>query len=123
MIGENIKRLRERNHVTQEELAEKLFVTRQAISKWENGKTEPDIETLQKIAEVFQVPIEEVIYGVQQEKSTIVHNHIVKNVTKGLSFGSALAMVISYVTYKSIGWAILHGLLGWIYVIYFAIKF
>ncbi len=48
MIGKNIKRLRERNHMTQEELAEKLFVTRQAISKWENGKTEPDIETLQK---------------------------------------------------------------------------
>lgn len=37
----------------------------------------------------------------------------------GITFGSALAMVISYTTWKSIGWAIIHGLLGWIYVIYF----
>lgn len=39
----------------------------------------------------------------------------------GVTFGSALAMVISYVTWRSIFWAIIHGLLGWVYVIYFAI--
>lgn len=45
---------------------------------------------------------------------------IVKNtVKKGIGFGSALAMVISYTTYQSVGWAIIHGLFGWIYVIYF----
>lgn len=42
-------------------------------------------------------------------------------VKAGISFGSALAMVISYVTWRSIFWAIIHGLLGWIYVIYFII--
>jgi hypothetical protein len=41
----------------------------------------------------------------------------------GIGFGCALAMVISFVTYKSIGWAILHGLFGWFYVIYYAIKY
>ncbi len=41
----------------------------------------------------------------------------------GISFGSALAMVISYVNWHSIGWAIIHGLLGWIYVIYYFIKY
>ncbi|MFV0518543.1 MAG: hypothetical protein ACK5MV_14220 [Aminipila sp.] len=46
-----------------------------------------------------------------------------KTVKSGISFGSALAMVISYTTWKSIGWAIIHGLLGWIYVIYFIIKY
>ncbi|MBQ4068013.1 MAG: hypothetical protein IJC76_02055 [Lachnospiraceae bacterium] len=40
-----------------------------------------------------------------------------------LSFGASLAIVISYTAWKSIGWAILHGLLNWIYVIYYAIKF
>lgn len=44
-------------------------------------------------------------------------------VKTGISFGSALAMVISYVTWKSIGWAIIHGLLGWIYVIYYIIRY
>ena len=39
----------------------------------------------------------------------------------GITFGSALAMVISYVNWHSIGWAIVHGLLSWAYVIYYII--
>jgi len=39
----------------------------------------------------------------------------------GISFGSCLAMILSYTTWKSIFWAILHGLFSWIYVIYFLI--
>lgn len=46
-----------------------------------------------------------------------------KTVKEGVSFGTALAMVISYVTWKSIGWAIFHGLLGWAYVIYYIIRY
>lgn len=46
-----------------------------------------------------------------------------KTVKTGISFGSALAMVISYTTWHSVGWAILHGLLSWVYVIYFVIKY
>lgn len=44
-----------------------------------------------------------------------------KIVKGGISFGSALAIVLSYVANKSILWAIIHGLLSWIYVIYFAL--
>ncbi len=46
-----------------------------------------------------------------------------KSVKAGISFGSALAMVISYTTWHSIGWAIFHGLLSWAYVIYFIIRY
>ena len=46
-----------------------------------------------------------------------------KTVKSGVSFGSALAMVISYTAWKSIGWAIIHGLLGWIYVIYYLLRY
>ncbi len=41
----------------------------------------------------------------------------------GISFGSALAMVISYTTWHSVGWAIFHGLLSWAYVIYFVLRY
>ena len=44
-------------------------------------------------------------------------------VKTGLSFGSALAIVLSYVEHKSILWAILHGILGWFYVVYYAIVY
>ncbi len=42
-------------------------------------------------------------------------------INKGLSFGSALAIVISWSVHKSILWAIIHGLLSWVYVVYYAI--
>ena len=54
-----------------------------------------------------------------ENRQTIVN----KTVKTGNSFGSALAMVISYTTWHSVGWAILHGLLSWVYVIYFVIKY
>lgn len=44
-----------------------------------------------------------------------------KTVKTGISFGSCLAMVISYTTWHSIPWAILHGIFGWLYVIYYII--
>ena len=48
---------------------------------------------------------------------------IKESVKKGISFGSALAMVISYSTWQSVGWAIFHGLLSWAYVLYFLIRY
>jgi transcriptional regulator with XRE-family HTH domain len=122
MVGKNIKAFREQKNLTQEQLAEQLNVTRQAVSGWENEKTQPDVETLHKIACALECSVEELIYG-ERRKFTIVNNVNKKTVTEGLSFGAALAMVISYVEWKSIGWAILHGLLGWVYVIYYAIKY
>ena len=47
-----------------------------------------------------------------------------KEVVKGgISFGTALAMVISYCNWHSIFWAIIHGVFGWLYVIYYIIKY
>ncbi|MBQ4546429.1 MAG: helix-turn-helix transcriptional regulator [Oscillospiraceae bacterium] len=63
-LSENIKRYRTQNNITQEQLAEKINVTRQAVSNWENGKTEPDIETLTKIAQIFDISIDELVDGI-----------------------------------------------------------
>lgn len=46
-----------------------------------------------------------------------------RTVEKGVTFGSVLAMVISFATWKSVGWAIIHGLMGWVYVVYFMIRY
>lgn len=63
-VSKNIKRLRMRDNISQEVLSEKLYVSRQAISNWETGKTQPDIDTLVAIAAAFNVDVSEVIYGV-----------------------------------------------------------
>ena len=51
------------------------------------------------------------------------NSQIKKTVKTGISFGSALAMVISYCNWHSVAWAIFHGLLSWVYVIYYIIRY
>ena len=62
-ISKNLKNIRKEKGITQQEIADKLSVTRQAVSNWETGKTQPDIETLEKLAGVYQTELEDLIYG------------------------------------------------------------
>ena len=52
-----ILELRTKNNLSQEELAEKVYVTRQAVSRWENGETVPNVETLKLLSKLFDVSI------------------------------------------------------------------
>lgn len=52
-----IKKLREKNGLTQEQMAERLMISRQAISRWENGETQPDTESLKLLSKEFNVSI------------------------------------------------------------------
>lgn len=65
-IGKNIKQLRQMKNMTQDELAEKLFVTRQTISNYEIGRTRPDIDMLTKMAEVLDADVHAVLYGLPE---------------------------------------------------------
>ena len=60
-IADKIKQLRQQNNFTQEELAKKLMVSRQAISKWETGNSLPDIENLLNISKLFEISLDELI--------------------------------------------------------------
>ncbi len=62
-IGKNIRDLREAAGLKQEELAEKLFVTRQTVSNYETGKTRPDVEMIGRLAEVLGTDANTVFYG------------------------------------------------------------
>lgn len=62
-FDKNLKRLRMERKLKQEELAERLSVTRQTVSGWETGRRQPDLDMLQKLAEVLEVDIQELIYG------------------------------------------------------------
>ena len=56
-FGEIIKDIRKKNNLTQKELADKLYVTYQAVSKWENNKSIPDISILQNISKMFNIDL------------------------------------------------------------------
>lgn len=59
MFKDNLIQLRKYNRFTQEDLAEKVGVTRQAIAKWEAGETMPDLERCRKLAEIFEVSLDD----------------------------------------------------------------
>lgn len=67
-IGQFIKKIREENKLTQKELADKLGVTFQAVSKWENGKNVPDISILKEMSKMFNVDIDEILDGEKKNK-------------------------------------------------------
>lgn len=67
-IGKNIRLLRLSKNMTQDELAEKLFVTRQTVSNYETGKSRPDIDMLVKIGQVLGTDIRQLIYGPEPER-------------------------------------------------------
>ena len=60
-IGNNIKQVRVNKKMTQQDVADQLYVTRQCISRWEIGKTIPDIESLEKLAKVYDITIGEIL--------------------------------------------------------------
>lgn len=66
-VAKNIKRLRNARGLSQEQLAAELHISRQAVSHWENDRTQPDIDMLEKLAEVLDAPIEEIIYGEKRQ--------------------------------------------------------
>ena len=56
-IRDILKNLREKQHLTQEQLAERVMVSRQAVSRWENGETQPNTDTLKLLSKEFGVSI------------------------------------------------------------------
>ncbi len=68
-IGKLIKKIRQDNNLTQQELAKKYGITYQAVSKWENGKAIPDIALLKEICHDFNLDINDLLDGNYKKKS------------------------------------------------------
>lgn len=147
-IGRFIAEKRRARNLTQEQLAELLGVSNKTVSKWETGKSMPDYSIVELLCKELNITISELIAAKEKEsESTPVYTEeqvalllykaqqmenkkrihsdgsISKPIKKGITMGSVLAMIISYTTWKSIGWAILHGLMSWGYIIYYLIRY
>lgn len=70
-VSRNIKFYRLADGMTQDQLAEKMYVTRQTVSNWENGKAQPDLDTLMKLSEVFDTEVSNLLSsGKKKEQGT-----------------------------------------------------
>lgn len=62
-LGSQIKYFRQRDYLSQEDLAEKLYVSRQTISNWENDKSYPDVHNLLMFSSLFDVSLDDLVKG------------------------------------------------------------
>ena len=65
-IGRKLKEVRMKSNLTQEQVAEKLFVSRQTISNWENEKSYPDIISIIKLSDLYSISLDELLKGDQK---------------------------------------------------------
>ena len=67
-LGERLYELRKKKGLSQEEVAEKLNVTRQSVSKWETDESKPDFDKIVPICELYEISTNELLNGTQEEK-------------------------------------------------------
>lgn len=87
-FNEKLQHLRKQHNMTQEQLAEKLYVSRTAVSKWESGKGYPNIESLKCISKVFSVSIDELLSGNELLELAETENQTNINKIYGLIYGA-----------------------------------
>ena len=106
-IGKNIKMIRQEKNITQEALAEALYVTRQTVSNYENGRSRPDLDMLLKIAEILETDVNTVIYG-----PTIPQSKQDSYKWLGISAGSLAAVTALYI---AVHYLLPKGVIGYQY--------
>jgi transcriptional regulator with XRE-family HTH domain len=88
-IGEKLYELRKEKHLSQEEVAEKLDVTRQTISKWETNQSTPDFDKIKPLCELYEITADELLTGERKEKTNQSENkqNIKEKRAKGIALG------------------------------------
>lgn len=103
-VSKNLKKIRTSKNLTQDALAKQLFVTRQTVSGWENGRTQPDIEMLIKIAETLGVDVEELIYGVKKNADDSKNQNTKRVLTTIFAIIAAILMGTGLILIFVTGW-------------------
>ncbi|MCW9134150.1 helix-turn-helix transcriptional regulator [Bacillus paramycoides] len=74
-LSYNLKQKREAYNFSQEEIAKKLNVSRQSVSKWENGNCYPDLDNLIRLSDIYNISLDELIKGDKElQKKIIIKN-------------------------------------------------
>lgn len=96
-FNEKLQLLRKQNNMTQEQLAEKLFVSRTAVSKWESGKGYPNIESLKCISTLFSVSIDELLSSEELMDLAETENRSNLNRIYNIIFGVIDVLAVAFI--------------------------
>lgn len=116
-LGDKLKELRKEHNYSQQQLAEKLHVTAQAISKWENNKSVPDIINLVQLSEVYNISLDYLIKSDKQLQKKLSTNNIRLKVFNFFVLAFILVMILaSSVLIKAQFFMSQHSLGGWLII-------
>ncbi len=125
-LGKQIKKYRQEVQLSQEELADRVYVSRQTISNWENDKSYPDVNSLVLLSEIFQISLDNLIKGdIEVMKDVIQKEEIVKMNRYGKIYTIMLIVTaISVVPlFMWLGvWAFIPWGIIWALSMYFAVQ-
>ena len=115
-LGNRIKKFREKINLSQEELADKIYTSRQTISNWENDKTYPDINSLKLLSNIFDVSLDNLIEGdIESMKKKILETDIEE--FKILSWIFTIEMLVMILSaYPLMKFAGIFGIIIWILI-------
>ena len=125
-LNEQIKKYRTEMNLSQEELAEKIYVTRQSVSNWENGKTYPDIHSLLLLSSLFGISLDQLVKGdIEIMKEEIKKDEIAKMNRYGKIY--TIMLIITAISavplFMWLGvWAFIPWGIIWAISMYFAFK-
>lgn len=104
-FGENLKRVREEKGITQQTLADQLYVTRQTVSRWEGGSRYPDLMTAKKMAQYLEISLDDLLSDddmkLYAQKSAILESPVAKRlqtIVLTLAFMCSLVVSITYLS-------------------------
>lgn len=132
-FNENLKYLRKEAKLTQEQLAEKLNVSRQAVTKWESGQSLPDIQNLKEMADMFEVTMDALVGDIGTKKESVINKKIndigyfifAAVVIIGcciISIAESIGSITGDVNKEIVAYIVL-GIMGFLLMIYFVKKY
>ena len=108
-LGKQIKKYRNNISLSQEQLAERIFVSRQTISNWENDKNYPDIKSLLLLSEVFEVSLDDLVKGDLEEMKNQIND---KDISKFRKLSNILAVCFALIILTFVPLIKLLGVIG-----------
>ena len=125
-LGKQIKMHRQEAHLSQEELANRVYVSRQTISNWENDKSYPDVNSLVLLSEIFQISLDKLIKGNVEVMKDVIQKEEIEKMNR---YGKAYAFMLIVTAVSAVPLFMWLGVLAfipwgiiWASSMYFAFK-
>ena len=125
-LGKQIKKHRQEAHLSQDELANRIYVSRQTISNWENDKSYPDVNSLVLLSEIFQISLDKLIKGDIEVMKDVIQNEEIEKMNR---YGKIYTIMLIVTAVSAVPlfmwlgvWAFIPWGIIWASSMYFAFK-